>query len=140
MPTTVQKSMRLPEDIVREINDMARTMKKDFTAMANELLDEAIRSHRCPGIVFSEGVSGRRARIAGTGIEVWEIIAAYKSAGKILKRLLQSYHWMTEQQVKAAVGYYSHYPSEIDDLIEENENWTPERIMQKHPFLAAGRQ
>ena len=78
MPT-VQKSLRLSDTVVHEINELARNANKDFTAITNELLEEAIRAHHCPGIIFSEGVRGRRARIAGAGIEVWEVVAAYKS-------------------------------------------------------------
>ncbi len=139
MPT-VQKSLRLSDNVVQEISEIARTTRKDFTAVTNELLEEAIRSHRCPGIVFTEGVSGRRARIAGTGIEVWEIISSYLSMDKSLKRLRQSYQWLTEQQIKAAIGYYTLYPEEIDTLIGENEEWTPEKIKQKYPFLASGKR
>lgn len=138
MPT-VQKSLRLSEGIVREIDEIAETSKKDFTAVTNELLEEAIKAHRCPGIIFSEGVSGRRARIAGTGIEVWEVIASYKSVGQSFKRIRQSYHWLTEQQIKAAIGYYTLYREEIDALIAENEQWTPDKIKQRHPFLIAGK-
>lgn len=137
MPT-LQKSLRLTDSIVRDIDEIAREHKKDFTAVTNELLEEAIKAHRCPGIVFSEGVSGRKARIAGTGIEVWEVLAAYQSMGKIFKRLRQSYHWLTEQQLKAALGYYALYAGEIDALLVTNEEWTPEKIKQKYPFLVAG--
>jgi uncharacterized protein (DUF433 family) len=138
MPT-VQKSLRPSEDVVREIDDIAKTIKKDFTAVTNELLVEAIKTHRCPGIVFSEGVSGRRARIAGTGIEVWELISTYKGANKNIKKLRRSYHWLTEQQIKTAIGY-TLYPDEIDMLIAENERWTSESIGKKYPFLKAGNQ
>lgn len=138
MPT-VQKSLRLSDTVVQEINEIAKNAKKDFTAVTNDLLEEAIRAHRCPGIVFSEGVSGRRARIAGTGIEVWEVSSTFLNVEKSLKRLKQSYAWLTEQQIKAAVGYYTAYPDEIDSLITENEAWTPETIKRKYPFLTAGK-
>jgi uncharacterized protein (DUF433 family) len=138
MPT-IQKSLRLSETLVREINEIARSVKKDFTAVTNELLEEAIRTHHCPGIAFSEGVSGRRSRIAGTGIEVWELISAYKGAGESIKQLRQAYPWLTEQQIKAAIGYYELYPEEIDSLIAQNEAWTPETIKKKYPFLTAGK-
>ena len=137
--STLQKSLRLSDDIVREIDDMAKRDKKDFTAVTNELLEEAIKAHRSPGIIYSEGVRGKRARIAGTGIEVWEIIAVYKSSGQTFKRLRLSYHWLTEQQIKAALGYYSLYREEIDALIAENDQWTPESIKQKYPFLTVGK-
>ena len=138
MPT-IQKSIRIPEDILKEIAELAKDSKKDFTTITTELLEEAVRAHRCPGIIFTEGVSGKRARIAGTGIEVWEVIATYKGVGKDLKRLSKAYHWLTEQQIKSAIGYYNLYTKEIDCLIDENEEWPYDRIKRKYPFLSMGR-
>ena len=137
--STVQKSLRIPEGIIKEIDDLAKVSGKDFTAVANELLEEAVKAHHCPGIVFSEGTTGKRARIAGTGIEVWEVIASYKSVGNDLKRLTRAYHWLTEQQLKSAIGYYNLYREEIDAIRAENEKWTHEEIRKRYPVLAAGR-
>jgi len=136
--TTLQKSLRIPEETVKEIEALARASKKDFTAVANELLEEAIKVHLCPGIVFTKGVSGKRARIAGTGIEVWEVVATYRSVGEDFERLRKSYRWLTVQQIKAALGYYNVYTAEIDALIAENEALTPEEVRKRYPFLWAG--
>lgn len=136
--STVQKSLRIPEETIKEIEALAKASKKDFTAVANELLEEAVKVHRCPGIVFTEGVSGKRARVAGTGIEVWEVVATYRSAAEDFERLSKSYHWLTVQQLKSALGYYSLYTAEIDAIMAENEALTPEEIRKRYPFLAAG--
>ncbi|MDD5434752.1 MAG: DUF433 domain-containing protein [Nitrospira sp.] len=138
--STIQKSLRIPEKIIKEIEVIASTSGKDFTAVANELLDEAVRTHRCPGIVFSEGTSGKKARIAGTGIEVWEIIATYNSVKNDFKRLSKAYHWLTEQHLKSALLYYKLYKDEIDRLIARNEDLTPEEIRKKYPVLSVGKQ
>ncbi len=137
MPT-IQKSMRIKEQTVKEIEQIARESEKEFSNIANELLEEAIRAYRCPGIIFTEGTTGRRARIAGTGIEVWEIIAAFKSIRKDINRLHKAYHWLTEQQLRAAIGYYRTYPEEIDRLISQNEGLTKEHVHKKYPFLHRG--
>jgi uncharacterized protein (DUF433 family) len=132
-----QKSLRIPEDILKEIKEIAKDSKKDFTAVTNELLKEAIKTHRCPGIVFTEGTRGKRARVAGTGIEVWEVIATCKSVDNDLKRLAKAYDWLTLQQLRSALGYYKLYPEEINMLITENEDWTPDKTKEKYPFLSA---
>jgi uncharacterized protein (DUF433 family) len=132
-----QKSLRIPEDILKEIKEIAKYSKKDFTAVTNELLKEAIKAHRCPGIVFTEGTRGKRARVAGTGIEVWEVIATYKSVDNDLKRLAKAYDWLTLQQLRSAIGYYKLYSREINTLIAENEEWTPDKTGEKYPFLSA---
>lgn len=137
MPT-VQKSIRVQERTLKEIEQIARDTGKEFSAVANELLDEAVRMQHCPGIVFSEGTTGRRARIAGTGIEVWEIVATYKGVNKDFNRLQKAYHWLIEQQIKSAIGYYRAYPEEIDHLIKQNEELTEKNIHKKYPFLIRG--
>ena len=133
----VQKSLRLPEETLKEIEELSAETGQDFSTITKDLLTEAIKMRRCPGIIFGEGVSGRRAKVGGTGIEVWEIIAAYKSAGKDLKRLKKAYHWLSQEQVKAALGYYSVYREEIDRLIERNEGWTKKKILERHPFMGS---
>ena len=135
----IQKSLRIPEEILKEIEQIAEDSQKDFSSVANELLEEAVKIHRCPGIIFTEGVRGRRARVAGTGVEVWEIIATYKSVGENLRRLSQAYHWFTDQQLKSALGYYKVYPVEIDRLIAVNESWTSKRVHKRYPFLPVGK-
>jgi len=132
----VQKSLRLPQETLREIERMVQESGKDFSAVTKDLLDEAIKMRRCPGIVFAEGTSGRRARVAGSGIEVWEIIAAYQSLKKDAGRLKKTYHWLSPEQLRAALAFYSAYPEEIDRQIEKNQRWNQEETRKRHPFMS----
>jgi len=133
----IQKSLRLPEKTLREIEQLAKETGRDFSTITKDLLMEAIKMRRCPGIIFAEGVSGRRAKVGGTGIEVWEIISTYKSVGKDFKRLRKAYHWLSTEQIKATLSYYFIYPQEIDQLIEQNESWTKKRIRERYPFMSS---
>ncbi|HLG21458.1 MAG TPA: DUF433 domain-containing protein [Candidatus Manganitrophaceae bacterium] len=136
----IQKSLRIPKKVANEIEKIAKEENKDFSNVTNELLEEAVKIHRCPGIVFTEGVKGKRPRIAGSGLEVWEVIAAYQGVGKSFNRLRRAYHWLTEQQLRAALGYYHAYPEEIDALIIKNKAWTVEQVRRKYPFLVFDRE
>ena len=136
----IQKSLRIPAEILKGIEQIAEDAQKYFSSVANELLEQAVKVHRCPGIIFTEGVRGRRARVAGTGIEVWEIIATYHGVGNDPGRRRRAYHWMTDQHLKSTLGYYRAYPDEIDRLIAGNASWTTERIHKRHPFLPTGKQ
>ena len=131
----VQKSLRIPQGTFEEIERIARETGRDFSSIAKDLLAEAIKMRRCPGIVFVDGVSGRRARIAGTGLEVWEVMSAYRSVDQDFGRLQKAYHWLTEQQLRAAIGYYAVYREEIDELIKLNESWSKETVDERFPFL-----
>ena len=132
----VQKSLRLPEETVKEIDKLAEERGEDFSTTAKNLLEEAIKTRRCPGIIFASGVSGRRARVAGTGIEVWEIIVQYNSLKRDQKRLQQAFDWLTPGQIKAVLGYYAAYPAEINALIARNEQWTEETLEKRYPALS----
>ena len=131
----VQKSLRLPAETTKEIEQLAKETGQDFSNVTKDLLQEAIKMRRCPGILFTEGIAGRRARVAGTGIEVWEVIAAYKSMKEDLKRLQKAYHWLSAEQLKATLGYYTVYPQEIDRLIQQNEQWSDEKVRERYPFM-----
>ena len=133
----VQKSLRLPEETMKEIEEIAKETGRDFSAIVKDLLAEAIKMRRCPGIVFAEGTGSRRERVAGTGIEVWEIISAYRSVGEDPKRLKTAYHWLSPEQLRAALGYHAAYPQEIERQIEQNERWTESKIRERHAFMSS---
>jgi uncharacterized protein (DUF433 family) len=132
----VQKSLRIPQETVKEIEQLASESGRDFSSIAKDLLTEAIKMRHCPGIIFAEGVTGRRAGVAGTGLEVWEIVAGFKSVNENFQRLKKAYHWLTEQQLRAALGYYKAYRDEIDRQIKRNESWSSEGLLKRYPFLS----
>jgi len=131
---SIQKSLRLPPETMREIEQMAKETRQDFSNVTKDLLQEAIKMRRCPGILIAEGTGGRRARVAGKGIEVWEVIATYKSVKEDFKRLQKAYHWLSGEQLKAALGYYTTYPEEIERLLEQNEQWNDKKVRDRYPF------
>ena len=129
----IQKSLRLPPETLREIEQLAKETGRDFSGVTLDLLSEAIKTRRCPGIVLAEGVNGRRAKVAGTGIEVWEILANYQRLNQDFNRLKKAFHWLTPDQLRAALGYYAAYPEEIDELIDRNRDWTSQTLKKRHP-------
>jgi uncharacterized protein (DUF433 family) len=137
---TVQKSLRVPQDIAAAIEEVAEISRRDFSSVTVEMLEEAVKMRRCPGILFADGPAGRRARIAGSGIEVWELIASYKSMDKDWEALRYAYDWLAEAQLRAALGYYATYPEDIERHIARNESWTRERVAREFPALSADRR
>ena len=134
--TTVQKSIRLPEEAVKEIEALASSSGKDFSGTARDLLIEAVKMRRCPGITFADGPTGRRARIAGTGIDIWEFIATFNGLGENYNKLKDAYHWLSDQQIRSALSYYALYPDEIDGKITRNEDITQQQVIKRFPFLS----
>jgi uncharacterized protein (DUF433 family) len=96
---------------------------------------ETEKMRRVPGIVFADGVAGRRARVAGTGIDVFEVIGSYRSAGDDWAALREAYHWLAEDHLRAALAYYEAYPEEIEERLAREESLTPECVWAAHPFM-----
>jgi uncharacterized protein (DUF433 family) len=137
--SSVQKSIRIPDEVAKTIQDEAESSGRDFSTVANELLAEAVKLKRCPGIVFADGPSGRRARIAGTGLDVWEVVSTYKSLNRDDARLREAYHWLSEPQLRSALSYFRLYPEEIERQIARNEAWTKDQLADRHPSLVQDR-
>lgn len=134
------RGIRLTEGLEREIERDAALRGQSFTSTTSEMLSEAVRMRRVPGVVFTDGPAGRRATIAGTGLDVWEVIAAWKDIGEQWGALRESYDWLTDFQLRSAVAYYKIYPEEIDARLAVEERWTPERVESELPFLAPRRE
>ena len=128
-------SLRIPEPLDAEISrELRRRGIREWSAGALTLLDEAVRTSRAPGIVFVDGLGGRRAAVAFSGLEVWEIVATWKEADERWDELQQAYPELGEAQLRAAINYYRLYPAEIDERLEVEASWTPELLAAELPF------
>jgi hypothetical protein len=78
-----------------------------------------------PLIRFANGPAGRRARLLGTGKDVWEVIATVRDNYGDLPETAR-YLQMPLGLVQAAVAYYGTYPNEVDHWIHLNEQETAE--------------
>lgn len=128
------KGIRIPDDLDQAIERESEVRGKSWSAMTTELLEEAMRMRRVPGIVFTDGPSGRRAVVAGTGLDVWEVIATWHACGGSHELLRQSYPWLNEVQFRAALAYYDVYPKEIDLRLHREAQWNAERVWRELPF------
>ncbi len=131
---TKARGVRLPEELDLEIRREVERSGRNWSQVVAELLQEAVRMRRAPGIIFSAGSTGRRATIAGTGLDVWEVVAAWRACGEDYDKLRRSYPWLDEAQLRGALSYYQLYPEEIDERLERERRWTPERTWTELPF------
>ncbi|CAN5902219.1 MAG: DUF433 domain-containing protein [Gemmatimonadota bacterium] len=133
------RTIRLPEQLEQDLErEFARRGVKEWSAGVVDLLSEAVRMRRVPGIIFVDSRTGRHPVIAGTGLDVWEVIATWKTLGREDEKLREAYDWLTEPQLRAALNYYAVYPQEIDDRLRIEESWTPERVRRELPFASLG--
>jgi uncharacterized protein (DUF433 family) len=78
-----------------------------------------------PGITMAQRQGGRTpeqtARIAGTGLEVWEIMKLYRSLGNNRRRLRCAFDWLTEEQLGAALKYAKLYPEPVAERLRAED-------------------
>ena len=134
MSTTISRGIRLKKELDRALTLEAERSGLTRAATTAEILEEGVRLRRVPGIAFADGVTGRRAVIAGTGLEVWEIIDAYQQDELSFEELKEEFPWLNEMQLRSALGYYELYPDEIDSRLEIERSWTAERVAAEMPF------
>ncbi len=134
------RTIRLPAQLEQDLEyEFARRGIREWSAGVVDLLSEAVRVRRVPGIIFVDSRTGRRPVIAGTGLDVWEVIATWKASEQDEAKLREVYDWLSESQLRAALNYYALYPKEIDERLAIEESWTPERVRRELPFATLGR-
>lgn len=100
---------------------------------SEQLQEEAARMARAPGIVFIDD-SGRRAIIAGTGLGVEEIVKAYETMDEDWSALREAFHWLSEEQLRAALLYYRTFPDEIDSWLR-HDRMLEEYVLAHGPLV-----
>jgi uncharacterized protein (DUF433 family) len=86
-----------------------------------------------PLIRFADGPAGGRARVLGTGKDVWEVIAVVRDNGGDAAESVR-YLEIPLGLVQAAIAYYGAYTDEIDQQIEANE----QEAAEAHAAYLAG--
>ena len=117
---TPTKTIRLRPRLRAEIERIARRTRRSFSEVAQALLEEAVRTRECPGIYFADEPAGRVAKVAGTGLGVWEVIRDYKAVKGDAKKLRTWLPLLSTSQLKAATVYYARFSQEIDAEIADD--------------------
>jgi uncharacterized protein (DUF433 family) len=78
--------------------------------------EEALKARLVPGVGFRGDDDDRRARLIGSGLDVWQVIKAYRDADESFDRAVAETD-LAERELRTALSYYGHFPEEIDDFI-----------------------
>ena len=113
-------SVRLNDATIVRLGKHAKRMHLAPRTLAQRYVEEGLRMDEHPLIRFAEGPAGRRARLVGTGKDVWEVIAAVRDNGGDAAETAR-YLEIPLGLVQAAITYYGAYRDEIDQWIESNE-------------------
>lgn len=113
-------SVRLNADALEHARRISRQSERSLGQVLSTLVEEGVRMRRCPGILFTDGPTGRRATLGGSGVDVWEVVRIAKACTN-RRQIARAFPRLTAGQIEAALTYYDCYPDEIDGRIEENE-------------------
>jgi uncharacterized protein (DUF433 family) len=126
-------SLRLRSGLRAYLEELAERSQRSLSDVAQQLLEEAIRTRECSGIYFTEEPAGRTAKIMGTGLGVWEVTRDYMAAGDREDRIRVIFPQLTPAQVGAAQNYFLRYRDEIERRIAESAALTPESVVARYP-------
>jgi uncharacterized protein (DUF433 family) len=118
-------SVRLNDATLSRLGARARRVHLPPRTLAQRYVEEGLRMDEHPLIRFVDGPAGRRARLLGTGKDVWEVIAVVRDNGGDAEESA-AYLEVPLGLVQAAIAYYGAYIDEIDQHIEANEQETAE--------------
>jgi hypothetical protein len=122
------RSVRFDDGVLSRLDRYVREHPgTSSSSVANMFVDESLRAHEHPGVVFRPGPIGRRAALSG-GPDVWEVVAALNAIrseelgldGDAVVGEVAAATGLSREQVGIAVRYYAAYPDEIDERIASN--------------------
>ena len=114
-------TMRLPEDVLRELKRYAEGHRRTPGAVISMALKEWVDMQRFPGIDYRWTPSGREPFVTGTGLSVREMWLIWKGFKKSWPRIRYYYPDFKRAQVDAAVAYGKAYPEETK--LDEAPPW-----------------
>ena len=117
--TSQPLSLRLPDATLDRLHARARSHSVALRTLAQRYVEEGLRTDEHPLIRFADGPAGRRPRLLGTGLDVWEAIWVVRDNDGD-EREAAEYLQIPLGLVQAAVAYYGAYRDEIDEWIELN--------------------
>jgi hypothetical protein len=126
-------SLRLSAGAIERLRTRAGSEQLPPRTLAQRYVEEGLRMDEHPLVRFVDGPAGRRARLVGTGSDVWEVIAAVKDSDGDVAASAE-YLALPLGLVQAAVTYYGAFGDEVDSWIARNERETA----QAHAAWLAG--
>ena len=78
-PETRHLSLRVDAPTVDDLDRLAVQTGLSRNALAARYLAEGIRRHEFPEITFRDGALGRRAALAGSRLDVWQVVETVRA-------------------------------------------------------------
>jgi uncharacterized protein (DUF433 family) len=107
-------SMRIGRSIHQRLERRALRGNHSKSALAERFIDEGLRQDAHPEIVFRDGPFGRRPLLAGTRLEVGQVVETIRNSGNSVDDAA-AYLDLPSSRVRAALSYYAAFQHEVDE-------------------------
>ncbi len=112
-----QFSVRIATPTFEELDRRARERGVTRNALTERYIAEGVKMDEHPEIGFREGALGRRAILAGSRLDVWQVIETVRNSGNSVQETAD-YLGLPPSRVQAAVNYYAVYRDEVEEIAE----------------------
>lgn len=114
-----QRSFRLAQSTLDLLERRARERGRTGNRLAEQLLDEGLRTLDHPLIHFRQRAAGdRRPALVGSRLYVWQVVeTVLASDGSVAEA--GEYLGLSAARVQACVSYYAEFQEEVDAYAEE---------------------
>jgi uncharacterized protein (DUF433 family) len=121
---------RVDPTVLKAVEVRAARTRRSRSDTIAELIRLGLDVLRFPGITFVDGPAGIRAHVAGTGLDVWEIVMVHRAHKGEEKAVLQHLPQLSRRQLRTALSYSREHKQEIDTILAEQakapEEWSHE--------------
>jgi hypothetical protein len=128
-------SLRLADRQATRLKKYARRLGRTPSETGRILLDEALRQLEFPYIEFRDSAVGRQAYIKGRRSTVWMVMLIARGYKNDPKKTAKHFEWPLEL-IEAAFQYAKAFPGEVEDALQEVDNFSFEEFQRS---LAAAR-
>jgi hypothetical protein len=113
-------SMRLQDEQVTRLKRYARSIGKTAGETSALLVEECLRESEFAFIEFRSSPIGRQAYMKGSRLTVWWVVLAAKIYFQMDAQRTADHFRKPLAWVNAALNYYSAFPKEVDQAIEDH--------------------
>jgi uncharacterized protein (DUF433 family) len=117
------RSFRLPASLLERLREVAERRQTSQTALVALLLEEGLMRERHSLITFDDGPLGRRPLLAGTRLDVVQVLDTVRAERSVEKAA--RYLSVGTAHVQACVRFAAEYPDVVERyrraVVEENE-------------------
>ena len=129
---SVPVTTRLDPDLLKAVHARATRRRRSRSDMIAELIRLGLDALRYPGITFVEGAAGLRAHVAGSGLDVWEVVMVHRAHKGVEEATCKHLPQLSRRQLRAALAYYRERKHEVDAILSEQakapEEWSREVV------------